>query len=223
MKDSELVTQHDERSTAQPLTVGRALELRRDELGLSREGAASAIGVSRSTYSAYASDQRRLSPDSLRMLIDFLDIDIEELLGLYGATCVLQARRALLRGTPPGSEGVERAGLRRTVSGNDMTIVERVYFDVKPRHDSSEVIRELAPVARTEFGQTTVDGAEGTTRHEKDKKNKKNKKGRKEKKKNKKANGEIGRDATTSQSDARAKRTKKSKSKKHKSKSKKGG
>ena len=225
------MTQHDERVAPRPMTVGRALELRRDELGLSREGAASAIGVSRSTYSAYAGDQRRLSPDSLRTLIDFLDVDVEDLLGLYGATCVVQARRALLRGTPPGSEGVERAGLRRSVSRDDMTIVERVYFDAKPRHDASEVIHVLTPSVRTEFEQTTSDGADGTTRHEKDtkdkkdkkgKKDKKDKKGHKAKKKDKWAKGEKGRDETTSQTDVRAKSSKKPKSKKHKPKSKKG-
>ena len=218
MKDSDHVTQHDERAVPRSLTVGRALELRREELDLSREGAASAIGVSRSTYSAYASDQRRLSPDSLRTLIDFLDVDIEELLGLYGATCVLQARRALLRGTPPGSEGVQRTGLRRSVSRNDMTIVERVYFDAKPRHDASEVIHELTPVARTGSGQSTVDGADSMKRREDSKKDKKKKTRKRAKKKLKKAKREKGRDARTSLSDAPVKGSKKPKSKKSKSK-----
>ena len=207
MKDPDSLARNDQRVPHRPLTIGRALEQRRDELGLSREGAASAIGVSRSTYSAYASDQRRLSPDSLGTLVAFLGVDLEEILELYGATCVAQARRVLVRGSSAGSMGVERAGIRRSQRSDDMSIVERVYFDAASRSDTSEVVA-LAP------GYASTPEAERAILENPDVK-KKDKKG---KKKDKRVKDRKKRHAKRSKLDASVKESKKHKSKKHKSK-----
>lgn len=189
------------------MTVGRALEHRRDELGLSREEAASAIGVSRSTYSAYASDQRRLSPDSLGTLAAFVGADLEEILELYGATCVAQARRVLVRGSSVGSLGVERAGIRRSQRSDDMSIVERVYFDATSRGEESEVIALAPRYAATAGAERAT--LEGSDVKKKDKRGKKKGKKLKDRKKG---------HSKSSKLDVSAKESKKRKAKKCKSK-----
>ena len=129
------------------LTVGRALVRRRDELSISRDAAAESVGVSRSTYSAYEGDRRRLSPEALRTLAVFLNVGLEEILELYGETCVIQARRVLLGGSPVGTAGDSRTGIRRTARNNDMAIVERVYFEGSSRDDAREDVEPQTPNA----------------------------------------------------------------------------
>ena len=76
-------------------TIGRALAARRRDTGLDLEAAAARLGVSRSTYSSYERGTRRPSPENLRAVAVFLDVTIDTVLDLYGATCVEQARRVL--------------------------------------------------------------------------------------------------------------------------------
>ena len=216
MKAPEPLGSSDDGPTAglRPETIGRSLERRRVELTLTREAAAEAIGVSRSTYSAYESDQRRLSPDVLRTLAVFLGVELEETLDLYGATCVVQARRALFGASPAGSAAA-RASIRRVTRSDDMAIVERVYFDAgardEVRDDTATALRRAHHVAPTDAISSEADEPATTTKHKKHKGHKKEKKAKK--------SAERGlRPSTVVTSDAPAKPKKKGESKKGESK-----
>ncbi len=114
------------------VTIGRALAQRRHALGLSTERAAAIIGVSRATYAAYERDARRLSVESLRDFAPFLDATDDEIVELYGATCVVQARMALLRDSLRDDDAARprgRAAVSRDVDESDLAVVKRVYFD----------------------------------------------------------------------------------------------
>ncbi len=113
-------------------TIGRALAERRRELDLGHEAAAELIGVSRSTYTGYERDARRISPEVLRPLAHFLNVGVVEILELYGATCVFQARRILMGNEAPTATTPFAEVRARRLSRDDTTIVERVYFDTTP-------------------------------------------------------------------------------------------
>lgn len=78
-------------------TIGSSLLAKRRELGLEQSRAAEKIGMSRSTYSSYELDHQRPSADVLPAIADFIGISLDELLVLYGATCIALARPALAR------------------------------------------------------------------------------------------------------------------------------
>jgi transcriptional regulator with XRE-family HTH domain len=78
-------------------TIGSALAEKRRELGLEKGQAADRIGMSRTTYSSYEQDAQRPSGDVFPALIEFLETSMEELLTLYGATCVAAVRPSLER------------------------------------------------------------------------------------------------------------------------------
>lgn len=78
-------------------TIGSALAEKRSELGLEKGQAADKIGMSRTTYSSYEQDAQRPSVDVFPALAEFLSVSMEELLALYGATCVAAIRPALER------------------------------------------------------------------------------------------------------------------------------
>jgi transcriptional regulator with XRE-family HTH domain len=78
-------------------TIGSALGEKRRALGLEKGQAADKIGMSRTTYSSYEQDAQRPSVDVFPALASFLEISIEELLVLYGATCVAAMRPSLDR------------------------------------------------------------------------------------------------------------------------------
>ncbi len=114
------------------VTLGRALATRRLHLSLDPTRAAAALDVSRSTYAAYEHDDRRLTPDTLRALAVFLDVNLARVLEYYGATCIAQARRALLKPRTDVSATTERtprASVRRRDHGSEMAVVKRVFFD----------------------------------------------------------------------------------------------
>lgn len=93
-------------------TIGSALAEKRRELGLEKGRAANKIGMSRTTYSSYEQDAQRPSVDVFPALASFLDISIEELLTLYGATCVAALRSSLehvMANLPDGSGETERS------------------------------------------------------------------------------------------------------------------
>jgi transcriptional regulator with XRE-family HTH domain len=83
--------------TPEDATIGSALGARRLELGIDQREAAALIGMSRTTYSSYERNAQRPSVDVFPALAEFLTIGIEELLVLYGATCVASIRPALTR------------------------------------------------------------------------------------------------------------------------------
>jgi transcriptional regulator with XRE-family HTH domain len=78
-------------------TIGSSLRARRMDLGLDQRDAGARIGMSRTTYSSYERDTQRPSVDVFPALAQFLDISTEELLTLYGATCVMSVRPSLER------------------------------------------------------------------------------------------------------------------------------
>jgi transcriptional regulator with XRE-family HTH domain len=83
-------------------TIGRALRTRRALLGLDQRDAATRIGMSRTTFSSYERDTQRPSVDVLPAIADFLEISIDDVLVLFGASAVAAARTALGRlGTSP--------------------------------------------------------------------------------------------------------------------------
>jgi transcriptional regulator with XRE-family HTH domain len=78
-------------------TIGSALAEKRREFGLEKGQAADKIGMSRTTYSSYEQDAQRPSVDVFPALAQFLEVSMEELLTLYGATCVAAVRPSLER------------------------------------------------------------------------------------------------------------------------------
>jgi transcriptional regulator with XRE-family HTH domain len=78
-------------------TIGSALAEKRQALGLEKGQAADKIGMSRTTYSSYEQDAQRPSVDVFPALAEFLQVSMDELLNLYGATCVAAIRPALER------------------------------------------------------------------------------------------------------------------------------
>ena len=109
------------------LTIGRALAARRRDTGLDQETVAASLGVSRSTYASYERGTRRPSAETLRAVALFLDVSIDAVLDLYGATCVEQARRVLEPDSHDGgpTTSPSRVGARR----HDVAVIERVYFE----------------------------------------------------------------------------------------------
>jgi transcriptional regulator with XRE-family HTH domain len=88
-------------------TIGRALRTRRALLGLDQRDAATRIGMSRTTYSSYERDTQRPSVDVLPAIADFLEISVDDVLVLFGASAIAAARTALRRlGSTEGATGV---------------------------------------------------------------------------------------------------------------------
>lgn len=78
-------------------TIGRALRTRRALLGLDQRDAATRIGMSRTTYSSYERDTQRPSVDVLPAIAEFLEISVDDVLVLFGASAIAAARTALGR------------------------------------------------------------------------------------------------------------------------------
>jgi transcriptional regulator with XRE-family HTH domain len=78
-------------------TIGKALRTRRAQLGFDQREAATRIGMSRTTFSSYERDTQRPSVDVLPAIAGFLEISIDDVLVLFGASAVAAARTALGR------------------------------------------------------------------------------------------------------------------------------
>jgi transcriptional regulator with XRE-family HTH domain len=78
-------------------TIGSALSSRRKSLNIDQARAAAIIGMSRTTFSSYERDLQRPSAEVLPSLAQFLQISIEDILTLYGGTCIEALRPALER------------------------------------------------------------------------------------------------------------------------------
>jgi transcriptional regulator with XRE-family HTH domain len=76
-------------------TIGSALKYRRGDLGIDQADAAARIGMSRTTFSSYERDLQRPSVEVLPALAQFLDVTLDEILDLYGATCIAALRPQL--------------------------------------------------------------------------------------------------------------------------------
>ena len=155
-------------------TIGRALEERRRELGIGQEVAADAVGVSRSTFAAYEHDARRISPEVLRPLAHFLDVSLVEVLELYGATCVAQARRVLFGDEPPASPSPFSGARARRATRDDMSILERVYFDTVPEKVPAVALATFEE--RAGHASAPVGGPSAVVLEESEKKRKKKRK-----------------------------------------------
>jgi len=122
-------------------TIGSALADKRRELGLEKGRAANKIGMSRTTYSSYEQDAQRPSVDVFPALAKFLDISIEELLTLYGATCVAALRSSLelmMSNNPDGRVETESPA-------------ESPPVDKIPHQSQSEVPLEAPTILRQNF------------------------------------------------------------------------
>jgi transcriptional regulator with XRE-family HTH domain len=115
-------------------TIGSALAERRAFLGLEKGQAADKIGMSRTTYSSYEQDAQRPSVDVFPALAGFLEISMEELLTLYGATCVAAVRPSL----------------ERLLSSPETDVVEA------ESSTESELVIELGAAPEPETEETTV-------------------------------------------------------------------
>jgi transcriptional regulator with XRE-family HTH domain len=76
-------------------TIGTALTSRRKTLNIDQARAAAIIGMSRTTFSSYERDLQRPSAEVLPSLAQFLEISIEDILSLYGGTCIAALRPSL--------------------------------------------------------------------------------------------------------------------------------
>jgi len=150
-------------------TLGQALIERRTSLEIDKARAARMIGIARSTYTAYELDARRIAPESLPALGQFLDASLDDLVHLYGATCMSQARETLLHhmfhSDPPVVEvlpvppTVPSLGARAKLEKDedpdrDLSVLKRVFFDVVTTSG-----HEIAPAFATSppsFGATTA-------------------------------------------------------------------
>lgn len=70
---------------------------RRRELGIDQREASALIGMSRTTYSSYERDVQRPSADVFPAIASFLAVSMDELLALYGTTCIAAIRSSLDR------------------------------------------------------------------------------------------------------------------------------
>ncbi len=96
-------------------TIGEALAAKRTELGMEKGQAAQRIGMSRTTYSSYEQDAQRPSVEVFPAIAEFLGASMDEVLTLYGATCIVQARNFLSRVSEKGSDqGIESADEKRS-------------------------------------------------------------------------------------------------------------
>jgi transcriptional regulator with XRE-family HTH domain len=145
-------------------TIGSALAEKRRELGLEKGQAADKIGMSRTTYSSYEQDAQRPSVDVFPALAQFLDVSMEQLLTLYGATCVAAVRPSLERllsdrgddnqeapGTDSPSSGLESAPneivLELKEVASESGTEEEPLSSTSTAVESNEVVLELQEVA----------------------------------------------------------------------------
>jgi transcriptional regulator with XRE-family HTH domain len=132
-------------------TIGSALLKRRLELGLEKGQAADKIGMSRTTYSSYEQDTQRPSVDVFPALSSFLVISIEELLVLYGATCVAGARSALERTALSDHNGSEEAKTSHVSPSPSSTTTSSIAQPEAPVAPSTAPISEMTAEAPHEL------------------------------------------------------------------------
>ena len=126
-------------------TIGAALRSRRQSLGIDQTRAAVIVGMSRTSYSSYERDHQRPSVEVLPGLAEFLDISIDDVLNLYGGTCIEAIRPSLERflatrnlneSTQSGDQGV----VPTDQVAADVTAAPRVSTD--PHDGSADATEE---------------------------------------------------------------------------------
>lgn len=91
-------------------TIGSALTARRGRLGLDKGSAAKRIGMSRTTYSAYELDMQRPSAEVLPALASFLDVGMDRVFELYGASAIKALKASLEKSATENDVEVEPLG-----------------------------------------------------------------------------------------------------------------
>ncbi len=130
-------------------TIGEALAAKRIDLGLEKGQAAQRIGMSRTTYSSYEQDAQRPSVEVFPAIAEFLGTSMDEVLALYGATCIVQARTFLARRSEDGPDRRSAAAsASRSTTASDSASMERV-----TGHDEAAQTKQVPEVA------SDVDGA----------------------------------------------------------------
>lgn len=174
-------------------TIGTALSRRRSDLGIDQKDAAALIGMSRTSFSSYERDLQRPSAEVLPALAKFLEVTIEEILTLYGATSIEALRPSLERLLATRELSIKAATSSDFHAAEDEPSIQDDDFDepeTRQRDESTEAsvsifANELsdgmAPLAKAAFAispsqdvQPVADVATGKTK--KKKKKKRNKK-----------------------------------------------
>jgi DNA-binding XRE family transcriptional regulator len=146
------------------VTIGTALAGKRLELGLDKRQAAVIIGMSRTTYTSYEADSQRPSVDVFPALAKFLDISIEELLVLYGATCVVAARASFDQAqlaSPSGDAGGHRDSGSEVARESPVRTSTGSHAEDGTR--ASEWLSATGPVAATTLEALSEAGSERTS------------------------------------------------------------
>lgn len=125
-------------------TIGSALSRRRKSLNIDQARAAAIIGMSRTTFSSYERDLQRPSAEVLPSLALFLDISIDDILTLYGGTCIEALRPSLERYLAAHDMD---ATVRPTVQYVESTTPVSSDIPVAPAPDLAASISSGSPVA----------------------------------------------------------------------------
>jgi transcriptional regulator with XRE-family HTH domain len=125
-------------------TIGSALSSRRKTLNIDQARAAAIIGMSRTTFSSYERDLQRPSAEVLPSLAEFLEISIEDILTLYGGTCIAALRPSL-----------EQFLAAHDADGSDPPSVK----DAAPLSSTPDPIRSIAPAAPTDTADDSGESA----------------------------------------------------------------
>ena len=156
-------------------TIGSALVERRRELGLEKGQAADKIGMSRTTYSSYEQDAQRPSVDVFPALAGFLDVSMEVLLTLYGATCVAAVRPMLnkvlsnhddeVKEETNGGEPPPEIEELAPVLPGELMEVDSVGVQDSPDEVALERLSTASNPYLHEHESTEVPGSEGAAEH----------------------------------------------------------
>jgi transcriptional regulator with XRE-family HTH domain len=114
-------------------TIGKALRSRRQNLSIDQTRAAALVGMSRTSYSSYERDLQRPSVEVLPGLADFLEISLDDVLILYGGTCIEAVRPSLEKFVATG-----------TVNGTSELVVKDATPDVPVSDDVHPVLDDHA-------------------------------------------------------------------------------
>jgi transcriptional regulator with XRE-family HTH domain len=138
-------------------TIGKALRTRRAQLGFDQREAAARIGMSRTTFSSYERDTQRPSVDVLPAIAGFLDISIDDVLVLFGASAIAAARSAL--GRLATSAPVDSAQADTDIHTSDVSARRDAITDPDPDPDPEEFVDDYAIINGGTHDRDVVDSS----------------------------------------------------------------
>ncbi|MGA7834740.1 MAG: helix-turn-helix domain-containing protein [Acidimicrobiales bacterium] len=164
-------------------TIGRALRTRRAQLDLDQRDAASRIGMSRTTYSSYERDTQRPSVDVLPAIAEFLEVSIDDVLVLYGASAVAAARTALGRLSSRDNAAPEASSDDRITASEYDSGTERTSVNGNGNHSAAPTapLPSAPPYSSVAPAATTFESPVKPRDDKEKNKKKKKKKGKREK------------------------------------------